>query len=164
MFQFRKLNTTAGLEGIRQPKVPTIISYDPHDKESFTWGAQTHKFPTIEGIKLLLDPDQEQPVYVPATNTKAELRKLGKPAVDVVADFLRAMYQHALKQIEGGTTAKYATLWQKIFVLSVPAAWSDKAKDLTQRVGTASTHKGHKLRNLGCETSWHLAGPDDQRA
>ncbi len=128
-----ELNSTAGLEGYTQPKVPTIISYDPQNKSSFTWGGQAHKHTRIEGIKLLLDPDQEKPLYVPPTNTKAELKKLGKPPIDVVADYLGALYKHAIGKIESKVPVEYLEMCQKKFVLSVPAVWSDKATDMTMR-------------------------------
>lgn len=123
-----------GLEGRKQPKVPTIISYDPKNAGGFTWGAQNHKCEKIEGIKLLLDPDQVMPVYLPASNAKNDLKRLGKPAVDVAADFIGAMYEHAMNRILGKIPADYLEMCQKQFVVSVPAVWSDKAKDMTLKV------------------------------
>ncbi|KIX02411.1 uncharacterized protein Z518_08352 [Rhinocladiella mackenziei CBS 650.93] len=123
-----------GLESEKQPKTPTVISYDPKSKRSFTWGAQAHKHVKIEGIKLLLDPEQDKPVYVPATNTRAELAKLGKPPVEVVADYIRSIYEHALERIATKVPEEYLeNEVQKKFVISVPAVWSDRAKDATLR-------------------------------
>lgn len=128
------LRKHAGLEGKAVPKVPTIISYDPDNVESFTWGAQRHMHSKLEGIKLLLDLDQETPIYVPALNAKAALKRLGKPPVEVAADYIEAMYKHAMGRLESKMTLEYLQICQKRFVLSVPAVWSDKAKDLTMRV------------------------------
>lgn len=123
---------TLGLESEKQPKVPTIISYDPKNKGPFTWGGQKHKHTTLEGIKLLLDPDQIRPIYVPATNTKAELKKLGKPPIEVAADYIRSIYNHALERIAAKVPENYLENdVQKKFVITVPAVWSDKAKDAT---------------------------------
>lgn len=122
-----------GLEGHKHPKVPTIISYDTEAVHGFTWGAQKHKGRTIQGIKLLLDPGQTLPSYVPTSNQKADLARLGKPAVDVAADYIRAIYKHAIEQVKTRVPAEYFEMCQKQFVLSVPAVWTDKAKDLTQR-------------------------------
>ena len=83
---------------------------------------------------MLLDPDQEKPLYVPATNTKAELKKVDKPPVEVAADYIEAMYKHAMSRIESKVPLQYLQMCQKKFVLSVPAVWSDKAKDTTMRV------------------------------
>ncbi|CAO1601112.1 hypothetical protein XANCAGTX0491_004776 [Xanthoria calcicola] len=120
-----------GLEGFKQPKVPTILSYDPNQKTSFTWGAQKHKHAKIEGMKLLLDPGQETPLYIPETNTAAELKKLGKPATDVVTDYITAIYRHALNRIETKIPAEYLKMCQKKFVVTVPAVWSAKAMNAT---------------------------------
>ncbi|KAL8667386.1 MAG: hypothetical protein Q9202_000602 [Teloschistes flavicans] len=104
-----------GLEGFKQPKVPTILSYDPKQKNVFTWGAQKHKNAKIEGIKLLLDPGQETPLYIPETNTSAELKKLGKPPTEVVTDYIASIYKHALNRIESKVPAEYLKMCQKKF-------------------------------------------------
>jgi hypothetical protein len=86
-------------------------------------------------MKLLLDPDQVKPVYVPATNTKSELKKLGRPAVEVAADYIRALHDHALERIATKVPGSYLENdVRKKYVMSVPAVWSDKAKDTTLRV------------------------------
>ncbi|OTA60000.1 actin-like ATPase domain-containing protein [Hypoxylon sp. EC38] len=123
-----------GLEGHRQPKVPTLISYDPHDSTKFKWGGQIDwRSEAVQGVKLLLDPDQPQPIYLPTNNTKGELKKLPKDPVDIAADFIGAIYKHALSKIESAAVKDYFEFCQKQFVLSVPAVWSDKAKDRTLR-------------------------------
>lgn len=114
--------------------MPTVISYNPNDKKSFTWGAQRHKNELIEGIKLLLDPDQEQPIYIPQSNTKNELKRLGKPPLEVAADYIGAIYKHAMSRIEAKVPLDYLHMCQKRFVVSVPAVWSDKAMDTTMKV------------------------------
>ncbi|KAL8693889.1 MAG: hypothetical protein Q9218_001354 [Villophora microphyllina] len=128
-----------GLEGFKQPKVPTILSYDPKQKNVFTWGAQKHKNAKVEGIKLLLDPGQETPLYIPETNTSAELKKLGKPPTEVVTDYIASIYAHALNKIESKVPAEYLKMCQKKFVVSVPAVWSSKAMNATL---AAAKHAG----------------------
>ncbi|KAI1417493.1 actin-like ATPase domain-containing protein [Hypoxylon sp. FL1857] len=123
-----------GLEGHRQPKVPTLISYDPNDPTKFQWGGQVDwRSEAVQGVKLLLDPDQPQPIYLPTANTKDDLKKLPKDPVDIAADFIGAIYKHALSKIESAGVKDYVEFCQKQFVLSVPAVWSDKAKDRTIR-------------------------------
>jgi hypothetical protein len=131
-------NQPAGGEGFKLPKVPTIISYDEKDKKKFTWGEMKHKDGVVAGVKLLLDPDQPRPIYLPESTAKTDLRKLGKPAVEAVADFIGAMYKHAMAQIETQIPLDYLVLCQKKFILSVPAVWSDKAKDTTLKVRSSS--------------------------
>ena len=127
---------STGLEGFKQPKIPTVISYDPKNKKEFTWGAQKHKNAKIEGMKLLLDPSQETPLYIPETNTAAELEKLGKPVIDVATDYIAAVYHHALYKIESEVPAEYLRMCQKKFVISVPAVWSAKAMNATLAVSS----------------------------
>jgi hypothetical protein len=105
--------------------------------KEFKWGYELDR--TVEekivGIKLLLDPDQKRPLFdsTGASNTQAELQKLGKPPVDVASDYIGAIYRHAMKVIEGKSNKNYLDLLDKQFVLSVPAVWSEKAKDTTLR-------------------------------
>ncbi|EPE33223.1 Actin-like ATPase [Glarea lozoyensis ATCC 20868] len=120
-----------GIEGFPQPKVPTIIKYDDSDKSKFTWGAQTHAANPIVGIKLLLDPSQPRPPYLPDSNAQDDLDEIGKPAVTVAADYLAALYKHAMERIKTSVPTDYLAKCKKEYVLSVPAVWSDKAKDLT---------------------------------
>lgn len=128
------INNNAGLEGHIQPKVPSVISYDPKNKNSYTWGAQKHVHPQIAGMKLLLDPDQDKPLYVPPSNTKAELKRLAKPVKDVAADYVGCIYRHAMNKIESKVPKDYLERCQRKFVITVPAVWSDKAKDATLKV------------------------------
>jgi hypothetical protein len=72
----------------------------------------------IVGVKLLLDPTQEKPLYLPTSNVKSDLKKLPKAPVMVAADFIGALYQHALKEISGEVPKSYMELCQKQFVLS----------------------------------------------
>jgi hypothetical protein len=80
------------LEGHKQPKVPTLICYDPNDKTKFSWGSQVGwKNESIQGVKLLL---------IPTGNIKSDLKKFPNPPVEVAADFIGAIYAHALSIIE----------------------------------------------------------------
>jgi hypothetical protein len=88
----------------------------------------------ITGLKLLLDPDQPRPYYIP-TNIPAELAKLPKSTLEVATDYLRALYEHAMAEVAGEyLDGDFLDNYQKQFVLTVPAVWSDKAKDMTLRV------------------------------
>ncbi|KAF5628925.1 Hsp70 family heat shock protein [Fusarium sp. NRRL 52700] len=123
-----------GLEGRTQPKVPTAILYDPEDSTKFKWGGQINwRDDHVRGVKLLLDPQQTRPSYLPSSNFKSEIKKLPKDVVDVAADFMGAMYNHALERIASRVPRDYLDLCQKDFVLSVPAVWSDMAKESTMQ-------------------------------
>jgi hypothetical protein len=127
-----------GAQGRSVPKAPTVIRYENRGK-TFKWGYELSRSTEekIEGIKLLLDPDQRRPLFdsTSAATTEAELTKLAKPPVSVASDYIGAIYQHALKVISGKYPKDYLDMLDKQFVLSVPAVWSDKAKDLTMKVG-----------------------------
>lgn len=103
-------------------------------------------------MKLLLDPGQETPLYIPETHTVAELKKIGKPATEVVTDYITSIYNHALSRIESKVPAEYLKMCQKKFVVTVPAVWSQKAMDATRAVGHSGLPLGvplirHRLRN-----------------
>lgn len=121
-----------GLQGFQQPKVPTLILYDEKDPSKFKWGGQVDwRDPAVHGVKLLLDPDQPKPAYLPIASLKDDIKRLPKDPVNVAADFLGAIYKHALTKIESAGVRDYFNFCEKEFILSVPAVWSDKAKDLT---------------------------------
>lgn len=130
-----------GLEGYKQPKVPTLILYDENDPTKFKWGGQVSwRDPAVRGVKLLLDPGQERPTYLPMSSFKKDqnaLSKNSKDPVDVAADYIGAIYNHALSVIKSAGIEKYFKWCDKEFVLSVPAVWSDKAKDLTLKASAA---------------------------
>jgi hypothetical protein len=116
------------------PKTPTTLLYDSDG--SFKCGYELNGLEgqTIERIKLLFDPEQPRPFFIPV-DVEAELAKLPKSVSDVASDYMRAIYQHALKEIEGNyLDLDFLNQYQKQYVLTVPAVWSDKAKDMTLRV------------------------------
>jgi len=117
------------------PKIHSMISYDPDDSSKFTWGASVNRMAGdgIVGIKLLLDPGQERPLYLPTGNIQRDIRKLPKDPVEIAADYIRAVYQHALTEITKQVPRDYMSMCQQQFVLSVPAVWTDVAKDATLR-------------------------------
>jgi hypothetical protein len=72
----------------------------------------------VKGVKLLLDPRQRRPTYLPASTSDSDLKRLGKPAVEVAADFIGAMYKHAMMKIESKVPSDYLAICQKQFVLT----------------------------------------------
>ncbi|KAK4183350.1 hypothetical protein QBC35DRAFT_467376 [Podospora australis] len=121
-----------GAEGESAPTIPTLINYDRSDKKKFAWGASVDRLQdNIVGVKLLLDPSQERPLYLPTGNVKRTLRSLPKTPVEIAADFIGAVYRHALNEIAKVVPKDYFSICQKHFVLSVPAVWSDAAKNAT---------------------------------
>jgi hypothetical protein len=98
------------------PKIPTLINYDGNE---IIWGAAVNPIAeNIVGVKLLLDPLQEKPLYLPTGNVKSDIKKLPKAPVMVAADFIKCMYQYALKEISKEVPERYMSMCQKQFVLS----------------------------------------------
>ncbi|OAQ70708.1 Hsp70 family protein [Pochonia chlamydosporia 170] len=131
-----------GNSGISAPKIPTIIAYDEERPEDFKWGASVDALESgITGIKLLLDPEQARPLYLPSINVKKNLKELAKPPVEIAADFIGAIYKHALAEISKTVPKPYMDMCSKEFVVSVPAVWSDAAKNATlQAAKSAGIH------------------------
>lgn len=87
----------------------------------------------IRCVKLLLDDRQKLPAYVKEIELKTALRRSGKDAETVVTDYLTELWKHAkatLGRRYGGFFLENTTL---DIILTVPAVWSDAAKDATLR-------------------------------
>lgn len=110
-------------------KVPSVISYE---KDISKWGYQVGPLcEVIRGSKLFLDESQDQQ-YAPSLATKSLLAQYNKNAVQVSGEYLRHLVLHVNDTLQRrfGDAAKSMELK---FVLTVPAVWSDKAKDATLR-------------------------------
>jgi hypothetical protein len=117
------------------PKVPTTISYE---NGKLLWGYQTPMFgEVVRGIKLLLDPTQEID-YTPAVQSKEILAKYDKEPVDVARDYLQLLVNGAKETLRRRFGNALDSMEIR-FVLTVPAVWTDKAKNMTL---TAATDAG----------------------
>ncbi|PYH98153.1 actin-like ATPase domain-containing protein [Aspergillus ellipticus CBS 707.79] len=108
-------------------KAPSIISYGAQNS---LWGYQVGPFTdAFRGIKLLLD-EHQQTTYPPSLNSKILLQKYKINATQVTADYLQHVVRYAEEVLERrlGVPARAMNIR---FVLTVPAVWSDKAKDST---------------------------------
>ncbi|EGP82386.1 uncharacterized protein MYCGRDRAFT_97567 [Zymoseptoria tritici IPO323] len=111
--------------------------------ESFAW------------MKLLLDPEQATKFDDPSL-TKSEgdgvlKRPINKTPVELCADYLTEVIQHAYAYLSRTITAEVLEATPIDFWFTVPAVWSDKAKADTLRAARYAA-KQAKLR-------WH---PDSQ--
>lgn len=123
-----------GMLGKNPLKVPTTIKYQTHSE--YTWGYEVDPVDQhrIDGVKLLLDPDQLWPIYLPPSGNNEELERIDKTPVEVASDYVSAVYYHALAKIESKNPRGYIASLSKKLVLTVPAVWSDKAKYMTMKV------------------------------
>ncbi|OAA63621.1 Heat shock protein Hsp70 [Niveomyces insectorum RCEF 264] len=118
------------------PKTPSVVKYDK-GSQTCKWGYEIDNLveDKIINLKLLLDPDQSNLwPYDIQVDLQAETKKLPKDVLEVAADYFRAIYNHALEEIKSeGLDQSFLDGFEKRFVLTVPAIWSEKAKHLTQK-------------------------------
>lgn len=109
------------------PKNPTVIYYDKHNPENFVWGGSVEpQADSISGFKLLLDPSQPRPQYVPGINIVKELEQLPKSPIQITADFIRAIHHHAIEEITKKFPKDYVQLCHKEYIFSgtlMTATW-----------------------------------------
>lgn len=77
----------------------------------------------------MLDSRQELPNYVSQSDIRDQLARKGKDAQTVVADYLRELWAHAKEVL--GRRWPFMSTTQLEVILTVPAVWSDAAKDAT---------------------------------
>jgi molecular chaperone DnaK (HSP70) len=80
-------------------------------------------------VKLLLDESQETK-YGPSLSSQNLLRKYGKDAIQVSGEFVKHLVTHAKSTLQrrfGGASVNMGCK----YIFTVPAVWSDKAKDAT---------------------------------
>ena len=89
-------------------------------------------------MKLLLDPGQPLPEYVSLRDIQSQLGAPGRDIHSVAADFLRALYKHTLEVLARRYGEHFMAETKVKVVLTVPAVWSDAAKDATVRAAKAA--------------------------
>ncbi|CAI7572395.1 unnamed protein product [Penicillium palitans] len=129
------IQTWPGGGNITSQKVPTLCSYDG---KHMKWGCQTDQSihpgkqrPLIQGVKLLLDESQEFR-YTPAAESQKVIKDLNKTPMEVAGDYLGKLVAHAQDVL----TRRFSTVLETMdleYILTAPAVWSDKAKDLTMQ-------------------------------
>ncbi|KAK7739029.1 hypothetical protein SLS53_005927 [Cytospora paraplurivora] len=136
-------NPEAGINA-NSEKVPSTISYDKDGKVK-NWGYEvTARDTSLRWLKIMLEAGSEHPKYLAGIadirgSNEDVLRGLGKTADDVVADFLGELWKYTREDIRKRLVDQ--TAWESSVqvVLTVPAVWSDAAKDRTlkaaQRAG-----------------------------
>lgn len=121
-------------------KVPTTISY----KDSIKWGFQTpHSGEVLRAVKLLLD-DGKGKRYTPALESKKIMKKMKKDVVEVIGEYLQQLVAHATELLDRRLGYTLDCMDLK-YILTVPAVWSDKAKNSTLRAATSAGIESSKL-------------------
>ncbi|KAL7275120.1 hypothetical protein RUND412_001960 [Rhizina undulata] len=80
----------------------------------------------------------------PASKTAIQLLRFKLPPVDVVTDYLRALREHALTVIETRFGLEFIRSTKTVYMLTVPAVWSDSAKALTMKAAKKAGFGEHE--------------------
>ncbi|THZ04203.1 actin-like ATPase domain-containing protein [Aureobasidium pullulans] len=120
--------TFSGCAGVKR-----TAAGDPALLNSPRWGFQIKPNELrLHYIKLLLDHHQRLPPYVSRQHLAGLLLRWDKSAEQAVSDYLTALFSHAKTRLERRFPLMVATT-QIDIVITVPAVWSDAAKDVTMR-------------------------------
>ena len=126
----------APIKGTKRNYDGSIIGHDARSNtathEVIQWGYQIKSHHTsLRYLKLLLDPHQDLPSYVSREDLYSQLQLCGKTAAEAIADYLSALY----KRIQEELVKRYGKVMVDTtmieYVVTVPAVWSDVAKDET---------------------------------
>ncbi|KAF2027542.1 actin-like ATPase domain-containing protein [Setomelanomma holmii] len=157
------IKTWPGGNGITSDKVPTEIGYteaapsngstssletSTKPAQVIKWGFQFKPEETrLRCIKLFLDRNQKLPHFVSPLETAAQLRKFEKTVMEAVSDYLAQIYKHTMETLTRRYGETFMSLTKVQFVLTVPAVWSDAAKDATLKAAEkAGMGKRHELQ------------------
>lgn len=116
--------------GREEGKVPTELVYE---NDEVVWGYDIPEdAEPIRWFKLLLlrdedlSPELRRSAYI--RQGREKLLEIGKSAVDVIADYLRALSQHILETIENARGESVLEALRFHIVLTVPAIWKGYAR------------------------------------
>ncbi|KAJ5569788.1 uncharacterized protein N7459_009218 [Penicillium hispanicum] len=122
---------------INSEKVPTELAYLSDNVEHGpAWGFEIpNTMPRFQWIKLALDPKQNSKledsiVFSYKDSRRIALSGLGT-AEGVATDYLRQLTNHTRQEIKRHVGAVFDSMTFQ-YVITVPAVWSDKAKNLTR--------------------------------
>lgn len=121
-------------------KVPSDIAYDETTKQPIGYGLDIpESAQRLQWVKLLLEPEhfrgmQKSGKTERVWDTMKALDKLGKRPVDVVAGYLKWLWQRVVEKIiKDEDDDEIFQTAEVTVVLTLPAQWSDKAKDCMLR-------------------------------
>ncbi|KAK5678546.1 hypothetical protein LTS10_008990 [Elasticomyces elasticus] len=89
-------------------------------------------------LKLFLDPNQKVPDHMNLSDHRHQLMACGKNVDTIVAEYLSALVAHTKVILGRRYTQEFVATTKLMFVLTVPAVWTDAAKDATLRAATAA--------------------------
>ncbi|KAJ5689947.1 Heat shock protein 70 family [Penicillium macrosclerotiorum] len=112
-------------------KVPTVLSYCGG---RLKWGYQVDDMneEAVKRVKLLLE-SQGDPIYGPAAQSKAVIESLNKTPIQVAGEYLKKLVSHARCLLDRRGFGNALDTMDLQYILTVPAVWSDRAKDATMQ-------------------------------
>lgn len=146
------IKTWPGGNGITSDKVPSEIAYELLEQPAaqqvdytleqhnptaklprqIRWGFQFKpEDPRLRCIKLFLDRNQKLPHFVSPLETATSLRKYDRTVMDAVSDYLTKIYEHTMETLKRRFGESFVASTPIEFILTVPAVWSDAAKNAT---------------------------------
>lgn len=94
---------------------------------------------SFKWFKILLEPKYKFAKSArPVENSDAMLSRLDKTAIDVVTDYLRFLWHYTLQDIERKQGVGFRDAYKLSVVLTVPAVWTQAAKEKTLAAGRAA--------------------------
>jgi molecular chaperone DnaK (HSP70) len=128
-----------GREGDYAWKTPSRIAYSGENdncKENLFGYQVTPKMTSYSWTKLLLDGKTpptayDDPVLAKAEGTGMLRLPRGKTATQVAGDYLHELYTFTLKYLESKASPEVISMTPFEFWFTVPAIWSDRAKNKT---------------------------------
>lgn len=144
------INSWPGQGNANEVKTPSQIAYGSGDDfpHGFRWGSDIpvdKNLIRIVWVKLLLNSPSTSnnganmdadPTFANKPTLKPPSGYMtlppGKMAIDVVADYLSGVYVHTLERLYQHYGKESVDVTPIEFVLTVPAIWSDKARNLTK--------------------------------
>ena len=116
--------------------------------KNIRWGYEVQEAEDrISYIKLFLDPGQGLPPWLSHRNMAAELQMNGRTIQAAVADFLKKVLEYTLKDLTQRWGEAFMRTTKREYVLTVPAMWSDQAKNSTLQAAKQAGMTG-KIRMI----------------
>jgi molecular chaperone DnaK (HSP70) len=96
----------------------------------------------ITYVKLFQDVGQKLPSFLSHRNMAAQLQMNGRNVEAAIADFLKKILEHTMETLtlRWGEAFMHSTVPE--YVLTVPAMWSDKAKNSTMQAAKQAGMRG----------------------
>lgn len=115
---------------VSKEKVPSTISYANGKPQKWGYAVDLTDL-SFCWIKILLEENHKYATMVePVKNSNTLLREVHKTAQEVVADYLKLLWEYTIDDIRKHYP-NYKDIYSLRVVLTVPAIWSPAAKDKT---------------------------------